>query len=218
MEGDDMTQAFDTACSPENPCGEPMFAEPGECCTEGGPESLTVTIDWSSGKRAHGFGQEVIMPRQKMFRSSRPGISPLFFDGYCSDIIMAVTGNRMALQNTRTHVAKELFAGTLSEVGNWAAGWVVPSGTLGAGAITTLGVEYIPHKVDLTILKTLWNSHSCSERSFVVGDYFLPGSSTVPTSLTPELECNEYPATFYFLGDYIHTAVRVCAYTGRNHM
>jgi hypothetical protein len=214
-EADDTDLGFANACSPENPCAEPMSVEPGPLGSDLGFESpISVTLDFASSTPLHGRSPRLFTPPPELQpqRQKKNAISPFYFDGYCSDIIMSITGNRVQFSNARTSVAKTIFAAAVAEGVNFGLGKVLPGAVLSGAGIMTAGLDFVSHGVRLGVLKTLWNTHSCSERDIVVGNYFYAGSPTTPTALLPYLHCDQVPGTVTILGDTVAVMFSICYY------
>lgn len=215
-EADDTDVGFANACSPENPCAEPMSTTPAPLGSEPGFDSpISVTLDFPASRPLPGRSARLftLPPELQPQRQKKNSISPLYFDGYCSDIIMSVTGNRFAFSNARTSVAKAIFSAVVSEGVNFGLGKLLPEGVLSSAAIMTVGLDFVSHGVRLGVLRTLWNSHNCSERDIVVGNYFYPGSPTTPTALLPYIHCDIVPGAVTILGETVLVSFSICYFS-----
>lgn len=174
---------FGAVCTPENPCPEPMLAEPGTFGDGGQPlSSIVIGLDSAHEtikNNGRHFGITVSLPKELTKTSKKPkGSIPAYFDGYCGDLVTALNGSRISWGNTRTGWVKAVFTAAVGEGIQTFGGWVLGAGIWSSSVILTAGVEAVTENVQTKILGTLWNSHECSQRNVYVGRIFSSGGPT----------------------------------------
>lgn len=210
----DRTMAdFAAACTPENPCAEPMSVDPGPLLTgtDGGEtvveSPISILLDPASAEasRRHGqWGITVDLPKELTKTQKVKGFTTEAFDGYCSDLVIAVAGNRISMGGTRTGWVRELVTATAGEIGNVIGDFILPPGVWAGATLMTLGADVVASNVKTKVLGTLWNSHNCSERNVTVGRLYWEGGATSGTILRCHYEYGSisfdnvrfYPVTF----------------------
>jgi hypothetical protein len=213
VQTDVVVNDVDTMCTPENPCGDPMSAEPTPMFGDTGPSSSEVTFSLSPAERMRRGGKvgtTVEFPNEVFKREkTKGGIRPLSEDFSCSEIASAMILDKITFRQDRTDPLIEMVGAAFFEGANYLAGKLLPPGVIGGAVwLTNHTSGILTSHVKYSVLGTLWNSKGCGSGPVMVSTWNpIGGAGPGPREY---LRCVTYPGSITINGQTVNVSIEVC--------
>lgn len=207
VQTDNMVNDVDAVCTPENPCGEPMFGEE----TSSDPEvSFTLGTPVKFHRGGGRVGVTVTFPKDIEKSKGNKGVQQLNEDFSCSEIGSAMILDKVTYRSNRTNPLKHIVATAVGEGISYLAGKVIPPLVWAGANVVGAGSGIATSHVKYTMLAGLWNAKGCGNRPVVVSTWNpVGGAGPGPREY---LYCQSSPGSLTINGQTISLWIEVCWY------